>query len=189
MSQEIEIEFKSMLTKEEFYLLRQQLPFPERPIIQVNHYFETKQFSLKKYKSALRIREKEAQYRLTLKEPYGENILETHDRLTKSEATNWLTGRPSKQSNVSRRLQSLGIDEANLHYYGSLTTERYIYTNSAIDYMLDKSSYHGINDYELEIEATSREKGLQALQDLLSKFNIVERKAKPKIARFFEATL
>lgn len=187
MSQEIEIEFKTMLTKDEFTSLHRNLPFPEDPVVQTNYYFETADFALKDHYAALRIREKDGRYTLTLKEPHEEGILETHDSLSSADAKEWLESRPIKQIHTSKRLAKLGIDEANLRYYGPLTTKRYSFHEDGIDYMLDESSYHGIVDYELEIEASSREAGLQALKSLLNEQNLQERKADPKIARFFAA--
>lgn len=185
MAQEIEIEFKTMLTKDEFELLRNNMPFPERPIVQTNHYFETTRFALKNSHSALRIREKKDQFTLTLKEPHPEGILETHDSLSKQDAKQWLQGKPVPQPHVTQQLQKLEVNERDLQYYGALRTERYIYRENNIDYMLDKSFYHGVVDYELEIEAKSYDAGLEALQLLLQKYNITERKAQAKIARFF----
>lgn len=185
MAQEIEIEFKSMLTENEFTLIHRQLPFPEQPIVQTNYYFETEQFTLKNHQSALRIREKNGCFTLTLKEPHPEGILETHDSMSKVDVELWLQGSPVPQMNVTKQLQNLGVLEDSLQYYGALTTERFFYCENEIDYMLDKSSYLGIVDYELEIESKSKEAGLEALHNLLQKYNIKERKAQPKIARFF----
>lgn len=185
MTQEIEIEFKTMLTEQEFNLLQQKLPFPEQAIVQTNHYFDTGKFAMKDKRSALRIREKDGRFTLTLKEPHPEGILETHDSLSKHEAQEWFDGKPLPQINVTKQLQKLGIAEENLQYYGALKTERFFYREGKIDYMLDKSYYHGVVDYELEIEAHSYEAGLEALRLLLQTYNIAERKAEPKIARFF----
>lgn len=189
MSQHIEIEFKTMLTESEFKHLLEKLPFPKQPILQINHYFETDSFTLKKHGSALRIREKGEKYILTLKEPHEEGLLETNDLLTKEVAQKWFEGTPTPAEHVSERLQLLGVEESELQYLGSLTTERYTYEENGIHYMLDKSFYHNIVDYELEIEAPSRSAGLQALQDVLKEQNITERKAEPKIARFFRESL
>src|SRR5699024_3717443 len=187
MSQEIEIEFKTMLREDEFIQLRNTLPFPEQAVIQINHYFETAHFALKDKKAALRIREKEGRYTLTLKEPHELGLLETHDTLSSRDAHEWLQNRAVPQTHTRKQLQQLGINESDLRYYGALTTERYELHEASIDYMLDKSIYHGIIDYELEIEASSKEAGIQALHKLLDETKIVERKADAKIARFFNA--
>src|SRR5699024_1700925 len=159
----------------------------KQPVVQTNYYFETKEFALKNNQSALRIREKNGRYTLTLKEPHPDGILETHDSMTQADVELWLQGRPVPQTNVTKQLKNLGVSEHSLRAYGALKTERFFYRKNEIDYMLDKSFYHGIIDYELEIEAKSKEAGLEALHNLLQKHNIVERKAQPKIARFFAA--
>ncbi len=68
MTQEIEIEFKNLLTKSEFLKLSEALCMKEHDFKQqVNHYFDTKDFSLKQKKSALRIREKRRRVRSDVK--------------------------------------------------------------------------------------------------------------------------
>lgn len=185
MAQEIEIEYKVMLTEAEYKRLEEQLPFSNRPIIQTNYYFETADFSLKTKRSALRIRQIGPDYTLTLKQPYDIGILETHDVLTKVEFEQWIAGQPIAKQNVSKQLQQLGISENDLRYYGSLTTARKTFNQNGIDYMLDKSTYHGIVDYELEIEAPTEALGLQAMQQLLDQYQVVNKHALTKIERFF----
>src|SRR5690625_3020090 len=119
MSQQIEIEFKTMLTKIEFKQLLNSLSFTERPVVQTNHYFETEQFDLKKHRTALRIREKENTYILTLKEPHEKGILETNDYISATVAKRWLQGNPIPQKNVSIQLDNLQISETKLRYFGA----------------------------------------------------------------------
>src|SRR5699024_6280641 len=95
MGQEIEIEYKNLLTKQEFNHLLHHFSFPQPGKKQTNYYFETKNFTLKENRSALRIREKDGNYQLTLKEPHVNGLLETHDMLTESEAMDWLQGKGS----------------------------------------------------------------------------------------------
>jgi len=186
MPAHIEIEFKTMLTEDEFHRLLKQLPFPERPVIQTNHYFETDDFQLKENGCALRIRKKRGQFILTLKEPHDEGLLETNEPLSKETADRWLEGNPTTTDFVSKRLKRLGIKEDALRHVGSLVTERYTFEENGIHYMLDKSLYHGVVDYELEVEAPSTEAGMNALKRVLAENGIEERKAPPKIARFFQ---
>lgn len=183
--QEIEIELKTMLTKEEFERLNELLPFPKIAIQQINHYFETENFSLKEKQSALRIRQIDNEYVLTLKEPHKLGILETHDILTEGMFHDWVEGRRFEGSNVVKRLNSLNIKLNDLQYYGSLTTERKTFIQDQVSYMLDYSYYHGQSDYELEIEASTKAEATLAMKEILEQFHIVEKKAIPKIARFF----
>lgn len=61
MAQEIEIEFKNLLTKNEFEKLTQAYQLDNEDfVLQENHYFDTKSFALKHKGAALRIRKRTA---------------------------------------------------------------------------------------------------------------------------------
>lgn len=185
MSQEIEIEYKILLTFDKYLLLSNKMPFPNQAIMQTNYYFDTKNNDLRKERSALRIRKKNDGYTLTLKEPYGEHILETHDALTEGEFLQWINENPVTKPNVSNQLIKLGIKDTDLIYLGSLTTERKTFTKYGIEYVLDKSEYNGITDYELEIEAPTAESGMAAFKKILQDFHIKKQAAITKNERFF----
>ncbi|EUJ26736.1 hypothetical protein PCORN_14524 [Listeria cornellensis FSL F6-0969] len=68
MSQELEIEFKNMLTASEYDLLMNEFRLEEADFFtQTNYYFDTADFQLKERLAALRIRKRELHYELTLK--------------------------------------------------------------------------------------------------------------------------
>ena len=70
MTKELEIEFKNMLTKEEYMrLLKDFSAFHNWPKTQHNHYFDTPDFQLKHKLGALRIRNKQGRFECTLKIP------------------------------------------------------------------------------------------------------------------------
>src|SRR5699024_10025259 len=187
MAQEIEIEYKTLLTKQEYNTLLQALNFPIKGIQQRNYYFETKNFTLKSYHSALRIREKKGHYTLTLKEPHKEGILETHDDLSKTEFMQWTNGQPKATMNVSAQLEHLQVSVQDLYYFGSLTTERREFIDNKITFVLDKSSYNGIVDYELEIEAPSQAAGIKVFHDTLQHYSVQKQEPITKIERFFSS--
>ncbi|WP_028782073.1 CYTH domain-containing protein [Thalassobacillus devorans] len=188
MNQEIEIEFKNMLTKAEYNRLKTGLPFEKAEIKeQINHYFETDNFDLKSKGAALRIREKNGSYTLTLKQPHPEGLLETHATLTMAEFESWIAGNPVEKENVNHQLKEMEIDYLALKYWGELKTNR-----QEIDYqdtllVLDHSLYHNIEDYELELEATNRAHGEKVFYQLLNDHEIPERDTDNKIKRFFQA--
>ncbi|MBY7143118.1 CYTH domain-containing protein [Virgibacillus sp. NKC19-3] len=186
MAQEIEIEYKNMLTKDEFDRLLYHLPFPEYSQTQTNYYFETTDFALKKNGCALRIREKNGVYQLTLKEPHKDGLLETHDSLTKEEVRNWMQGNIIAKTHTTKQLKNKSISTQNLHYYGRLTTKRHELKNANIVIVLDYSTFNGKEDYELEVEATSQEIGIQAFESLLKEHDIQQRDTPNKIERFFQ---
>lgn len=185
MTQEVEIEFKNLLTKKEFNDIRASLPFPSEGITQTNYYFETQDFLLQANQSALRIREKDGEFQLTLKEPLEVGLLETHDPLTKDQAERWLQGNPVLLNNTGEQLKHMGISIDDLTYYGQLTTKRFECHKDALNFVLDESFYNDHVDFELEIEAPSEEEGQQAFQQLLTTHDIPKRRTPNKIERFF----
>lgn len=188
MTQEIEIEYKNLLTEDEFSLLLSILPFSKEYQVQNNYYFETNHFALRDKLSALRIREKNGNYQLTLKEPHPKGLLETHDFLTEKEAFSWLHGNIIEKKHVFKQLKNLGISYDELLYFGKLTTERREIKDQNVIFVLDKSTYNGKVDYEFELEAPSKDIGQKIFEDLLAKHNIAIKKTPNKIERFF-ATL
>lgn len=185
MTQEIEIEYKNLLTKKEFNYLLDSLPFPDESLKQTNFYFETKDFSLKENGSALRIREKDGHYRLTLKEPHPEGLLETHDTLTTNEAMDWLDGSNIAKEHTTKQLNKMNISPQDLIYYGSLITHRREINYRQVLLVLDYSIFNGKTDYELELEAPNETIGLETFNTILTANQIPKRKAANKIQRFF----
>ncbi|MDY0406168.1 CYTH domain-containing protein [Virgibacillus sp. 179-BFC.A HS] len=183
--QEIEIECKNLLTQAEFERLLTALPFPTEAQVQTNYYFETADFQLKQHSSALRIREKNGHFRLTLKEPHGDGLVETHDELSEAETTNWLAGNPTSKQNTAERLSNMGIDINQLVYYGSLTTKRREFEQGGLLFVLDESNYGTKTDYELEIEAPDKASGQLAMQQILHDYHIAVKSTPNKIQRFF----
>lgn len=186
MSQEIEIEFKNMLTKEEFHRLCESFAITTF-IEQVNHYFETSSFSLKEKSSALRIREKNGAYTITLKQPAVTGLLETHQTVTKQEAEWMMETGTMIPGAVYDQLLLLDIPVEQLQYYGSLTTQRaeMLYENGTL--VFDHSFYFHHDDYELEYEVQTEETGKKSFLHLLAQYNIPVRPTKNKVQRFFLA--
>ena len=187
MSQNIEIEFKNLLSEQEFNRLLDHFHVDSANFFkQENHYFDTDDFSLKQLGCALRIREKREGFEMTLKQPHPEGILETNEKINHKSAQSLLSGAPLQGGVVKEQLTQMNINTDQLHYFGSLVTER-----TEFDYMdgllvLDSSIYLNVQDYEVEYEVTNREKGEAVFLNLLSELNIPLRKVKNKVKRFYE---
>ncbi|WP_370224730.1 CYTH domain-containing protein, partial [Cytobacillus sp.] len=152
---------------------------------QENHYFDTPDFLLKSKGSALRIRQKNGSFELTLKQPHPEGLLETNENITESEAAEMIqTGKiPKEQIIIS--IEKLGIKTDRLQYFGTLATKR-----AEKEYMkglavLDHSSYLNKEDFELEYEVDNRNEGELTFLNLLKQLNIPVRKTENKIKRFY----
>lgn len=186
MTQEIEIEFKNIVTKEEFHTLCNTFSI-ENFQTQVNHYFETDTFSLKKAGSALRIRHKNGTYTLTLKQPAAVGLLETHQIVTEEEANRMMETNTIIKGAVADQLHALHIPLSSLTYMGSLTTERAETEYEGGTLVFDHSFYYDQDDYELEYEVTDEKMGKQHFHTLLTKHNIPVRHTNNKVKRFFLA--
>jgi uncharacterized protein YjbK len=186
MAQEIEIEFKNLVTEDEFTRLISHFHIKDEDFSsQDNHYIDTSDYQLKRLQSALRIRERNGTYTLTLKTPLEEDLLETNQRLTKEESESLLHQGAFPEGEVKDVLDSLQIPTGSLHYFGTLTTSR-----AEIDYkegllVFDKSSYLQMVDYELEYEVKERKSGEAIFLNLLEELNIPLRETDNKIKRFY----
>ncbi|QXE02732.1 CYTH domain-containing protein [Terribacillus sp. DMT04] len=188
MPQEVEIEFKNLLTKAEFDTLYTILKMEKEPEIQqVNHYFETKDFQLKQHGAALRIREKNGEYQSTLKQPYEDGLLETHDTLTAEQANAWIQGEITLGPEIRKQIQELGVCTEELAYGGRLKTIRRETAYYDTTVVLDRSEYGDTVDYELELEANTFAHGQSVFQSILVDYDITKRKTPNKIQRFYDS--
>ena len=184
LKQEIEIEFKNIVTKEEFDRLRSHFQLTEDQFIsQENHYFDTPAFSLKDCGAALRIRSKKKSV-LTLKQPHQEGLLETHEALTNEQAKELLDGSAKIPSTIQQLITDLQVDSHALTYFGTLRTSRaeIPYKNGLL--VLDHSFYLGAEDYELEYEVTDANEGAKYFEQLLTELDIKRNQRKTKFDGF-----
>ncbi|QSJ00479.1 MULTISPECIES: CYTH domain-containing protein [Bacillus] len=184
MAQEIEIELKQLLMKEEFEQLKQHFQLKNADFhTQTNYYFDTPQFNIKSQLAALRMREKNGQWVLTLKEPHEIGLLETHQTIA---PPSQLDDFKLPEGEVADRLDHLNIQKDQIVYFGSLETsraEKMIHEGLIV---LDHSRYLTVEDYELEFEVSDLEIGQAAFSALLRKFHIPVRNTKNKVVRFYE---
>lgn len=187
MKQEIEIEFKNLLTETEFNNIKQIFNLSEKEFkLQENHYFDTPNFSLKEHGAALRIRMKNDKYVLTLKQPATEGLLETHEQLTSEEAKHALQTNELKQGEITSILANqFNIPASSLMLFGSLCTNRAEVTYKEGLLVLDHSRYLSKEDYELEYEVKNFDEGKENFLKLLKELNISVRKTDNKIKRFY----
>lgn len=187
MSQNLEIEFKNLLTKEEYELLVEYFQLKKEDFFQQeNHYFDTEDFALKQQNSALRIRKKQSHFELTLKQPFQEGLLETNKTLTTSESEAIFKTGQILDTQIAKLLSDMNIDPQKIHYFGSLTTiraEKEIGSNLLV---FDHSFYLNTEDYELEYEVTNKKEGEEYFYALLHNLNIPLRETKNKVRRFYE---
>jgi len=189
MHQEIEIEFKNLLTKEEFHLLCDRFSLSEGDfIIQENHYFDSKDFALKNKGCALRIRKKKAHYEMTLKQPVEEGLLETNETISEDEAKSIIANNRIPKGAIAKIIhEELEIAPDSVIYFGSLSTRRAETEYEGGLLVIDHSMYLNKEDYELEYEVSNFSTGQKIFIELLKSLNIPTRQTDNKIKRFYTA--
>ncbi|MGV3466742.1 MAG: CYTH domain-containing protein [Heyndrickxia sp.] len=186
MSSELEIEFKNLVTKEEFMKLIHEFNIQSQEmVVQQNYYFDTPSFDIKNKKSALRIRKKKEKYELTLKQPVADGNWETNEELEEDVAIKMIETGYLPAGEVKNTLTNLNIPLDNLTCFGSLTTKR-----AEINYLdgllvFDNSSYLNKEDYEIEYEVKDRNIGEQHFHELMERFHIPLRATENKVIRFY----
>ncbi|MGX7030556.1 CYTH domain-containing protein [Vagococcus zengguangii] len=192
MPEQIEIEFKNLLSENEYHELFNAFKMEEiAPIVQENIYLDTPDFQLKKHHAALRVRVKANNNgEITLKTPLPQGLLETNIPLTPSEVISFMETHvlPIKDE-LETKLTALDISQPDVHVFASLKTKRLEKKlSSDILLVLDESWYHGQHDYELEVEASSYDSGKQFFESLLQNHHIQTRPTPNKIQRAMNAT-
>lgn len=190
MEKEIEIEFKNMLTKDEFQQLLTTY-FPDTPAFsQTNCYFDTLDNALKKKAMGLRLRKRQGKNECTLKVPTSNTnaFQEITDSLTEKEINTLIKEeRVPLGRDVANYLESIGISVTDLKMIGFLTTyRREKKLNNECLLVLDESHFGKIIDYELEMEVTDLKKGELFFNDFLIKEGIKRHPASKKIARMIK---
>jgi len=187
MTEEIEIEYKAMLTKKQFEFLLDRYAFPPTPQKQVNYYFETDQLSLKACHAALRIREKNNRYTVTLKQQKADHVLETHADIDQTTLLKWQKNDIVLPNQFKSIFKQLTIDQSDLKYKGYLTTERYSFEENKVIYCLDQSHYFDQVDYELEVEENTPRQANEVFHHIINDLQLTSIQSKTKIERFFHA--
>ncbi len=186
MSQNIEIEFKNMLTKAEYERLIREFQIDNKQIFsQENFYFDTPEFALKGARSALRIRKKDGTYEMTLKQPATVGLLETNQFLSDKEASVAINHGKLPTGKIQQFIEENGIIFSKIEFFGLLNTNRVEFNYKGGLLVLDHSSYLNNEDYELEYEVKNYQEGQKIFQAFLAQYRIPERKTANKILRFY----
>ncbi|NCU18895.1 CYTH domain-containing protein [Pallidibacillus pasinlerensis] len=186
MSEQLEIEFKNIVTEEEFIKLLDYFSITKEDFFsQENEYFDTEDFALKKLGCALRIRQKNGKYEFTLKETKEIGLLETNEQISEEARKKLIEENLFPEGKIAEKLRKLNISLEKVKYFGSLKTERKELPHYDGILVLDKSYYLNIVDFELEYEVEDYETGKQHFINLLQTLQIPQRKTLNKIQRFY----
>lgn len=169
-----EIEFKSMLTKEEYERIVATFPFTTYH--QKNEYLDTLDNQFSKQKKGCRIRTKDGTFELTIKTPLTQD--ETEER-------NWsLTEEQYQQFQKTRDLSYIdSLFSQPLITIGTVETTRSETSYKSGVLMVDHSIYEYHEDYEVEFEVTDSKQGKADFEHFLNEFELPYRPAEKKLVR------
>lgn len=176
---EIEIEYKQLLTEDEYLKLKKY--FESKNAIlkkQENYYFDNELLTLANEKRMLRIRVKDNSYLLCLKTKRVNDILENNIEVSE-QTFNKILDNPNLLNEYYKDLPG------DLNLLGVLKTTRLEFSDNG-NYCLDKSEYYDCLDYEIEYEALDYESE-ETFEKFLKNHNIIyDKKFKSKNQRFLK---
>lgn len=176
----LEIEYKSLLTEKEYLLLKEKYFNDEELITQINYYFDTPNLHFLSNKQIVRIRQNFTHNYIEFctKIPEGEFFMERNI---------WINEHFFKQY----LRQGLTIADKKVNYICNLKTERYYKIIEHGVLFLDKSYYGNNIDYEIEYEAFGKseefkKRFLDLLKDNNIEFRQILSKSKRAVTDFFK---
>ena len=181
----LEYEKKVLLTKEEYIAIINIMGKSPLETRQINYYFDTNDLSMNSKGITCRIREKDGRYQATIKKHNAEQAEHSIEEDISTGAT----------------LDASAFESMGLSYQCELITDRTtLYMDSFCDVVVDRNTYLGHTDYELEIEYWEKGKGhaqvlveriaaMLVAEDVIENpesFLVREGRGKNKSQRFFE---
>lgn len=165
MINNLEIEYKVLVNEKQFIALSEL--YPNKTFIkQINTYYDTKNHDLRKNNCAMRIREKEGKFLITLKTPasVGHHEYECYVNENSPEMFN--------KSEIRRILDDLHIPNEFIEL-ATCTTYRAVCVLEKAELCFDYNEYNEKCDYEIEYEQTEDHDGISEFNKILSHINIV----------------
>ena len=170
-SNNIEIEAKVLLSKKDYEKLLESITFDPKVKKQENFFLDSKERELKKYNIMVRLRKRDG-YKLTLKAPLSEGLLEKNQKINETDAQKLIEKNVFPQGEIYDFLEMLHINISQLKILASLATERQETTFNGYPINISKNTYGKKVDYELEADSDSRQKSEGIIKDICSKYDI-----------------
>lgn len=172
MSTNIEIEVKTLITKKEYEkVLEYFKDIKKEEIDQTNYYIDTKDSELRRHEISLRIRKLNG-FVMTLKTPLSEGLLEKSQLISEHEFKEFISKNIFPHGAISEFIERLYIDPTLLVPQAELNTIRISIPYEGCILAIDKNTYAGKTDFELEMEGSSLDKARVLLEELCEKIGV-----------------
>lgn len=177
MNKNLEIEFKCPIDKQDYDRLIKDFGLEDNIYLLTNYYFDSKDKTLHKERTVLRIRHKHSNnhYKITLKQDTPQGALESHVLLKEDEALGFI----EKGFNVK---DFFDID-LDVFLHGKLDNYRVSTPYKDGELFLDKISYFDTIEYEIEYEVDNFEQGQTLFDKFLDEHHIAKKPYKRKSQR------
>ena len=170
MTNQIEIEAKALLSKEDYEKLISVFG-DQYAYFQTNIYIDSPKRILHENNLSLRIREKEGKHEVTLKTKLEEGRLEQNMYISSDQFEDFKKG-IFPDGDIKNTIAEKGIDVKELGIIGSLTTRRVDVPYKGGFLSIDMNTYGDKIDYEIELEHASMEEAKSYLKELLEENGI-----------------
>lgn len=176
MNKNIEKEYKILVTEEQFYSLLSR--YPKASFVeQINTYYDTENMDICKAHGAMRIRQIGSSFLFTLKMISKDGLLEYEQEVKENSVSVF------KHKEIQELLSSYQL-LGEVKELTTLTTQRAMIKTEVAELCFDKSSYHGISDYEIEYEYKKEHDGRTIFNTLLAEVGLhYEENCSSKIQR------
>ena len=178
---ELEFEARQVISKEDyqrimnFYSIEK---FPNHKITsQKNYYFDNDKLEITSTGSVLRLRvfikplkKSEFTFKVATSKDKGDEEFTQH--LSAEEEINLVEKHILPNGEVIESLKSAKINLTKINYVGSIQTERFEVYEKGYTIVIDANKYSGVEDFNIEIESTSKELANKKLSEILNAFNI-----------------
>lgn len=184
MAKEVKIEFKTLLTKDEYNRIYEKIK-DSQGNTQTNYYFDTKRFTLKASEANLRVKERDG-LTLTLERKKGYAFQRIDEDITEEQLASFIETGIIPSEKISQDLSDIVKDQKIVKFM-SLSTYRISVPYRKGKLSLDKCTYVNTTDYELEYEARNKELGKLDFVAIIKEFNINYKKSQLKLTRAYDA--
>ena len=170
-SNNIEIEAKILLSKKDYQKLLSSISFNDQIKKQENFFLDSQTRELKKYNIMIRLRHRDG-YKLTLKAPLSEGLLEKNQKVEEKDALALIERNVFPKGEIYDFLEMLHININKLRILASLATERQESSYEGYPINISKNTYGDKVDYELEADSDSKQKSEEIIKSICSKYDI-----------------
>lgn len=186
MAIEQEIEFKQLLDKKTYQMIKDSYFSQDQPFTQTNYYIDTPDFQLMTHKMALRIRVRaDKSHEFTLKVPAEVGLTEYNHETSYTPIQDATIPSDIIPNEIKEVINQHGINYSQLIILGSLTTHRLETNTTSGLLVLDHSEYLNTEDYELEFEVSDYDEGYHAFTQILKNYHLTHEPPLNKVQRFF----